>query len=611
MTKTILLGLSMIAMLAISPMLSNLNSFAESDTLPGGTSIEVSINTPADETVIPLPLGDTTVDVTVEGTASVGEGVPLKDTDIIYIVDVSGSMNTFANVDCDGDGLVEPNTSSQIGDDQIIDCAVAGIAAVDQAAAEPFSSVSQTGLGTFSGISSMGTSDAHDVDLGQTGDQFLVSPAFDGDGNSTPDIVDVISGVPIQGFTSYGAGLDALETILASSTSANKIVIFMSDGANNKAPPVSDFDTTFDGQGVVFRAFAIGEASHVSCDRTSGADNFNGYPAGTLGNLDDVAALTPGGTCENVTDLSTLPDVISESIGSTLETLEIDVDGAGPVLIDNSEISPDDLPVIGPAMETYSTVVTSLTEGEHNICVTATGMTAFGSGDVTDCVDIIVNGPPTADSQSVSTDEDTSIDILLTGSDSNDDPLTFAIDTVPSSGILSNFDSNTGDVTYTPDADFSGFDSFTFTVNDGTFDSEPATVDIEVIAVNDPPVCSDATVSVDSLWPPNHKMESIVVEMTATDADSDVTVSVTDVFQDEPTNGLGDGDESPDAEITGDNSVDLRAERSGNENGRVYTITITATDGEFSCSNSVLVKVPHDKKDNAVDDGAIFDSTTS
>ena len=74
--------------------------------------------------------------------------------------------------------------------------------------------------------------------------------------------------------------------------------------------------------------------------------------------------------------------------------------------------------------------------------------------------------------------------------------------------------------------------------------------------------------------------------------------------------GLSDGDTSPDAVIQG-STVLLRAERSAKGNGRVYRINFTATDAQGgSCSGSVIVFVPHDRKDQtAVDDGQNFDST--
>jgi hypothetical protein len=70
------------------------------------------------------------------------------------------------------------------------------------------------------------------------------------------------------------------------------------------------------------------------------------------------------------------------------------------------------------------------------------------------------------------------------------------------------------------------------------------------------------------------------------------------VTQDEALNGTGDGDTAPDAaRVAGKaNQVQLRAERSGNGDGRVYRVSFTVTDGKGgSCSGTVHIGVPHDK----------------
>ena len=58
----------------------------------------------------------------------------------------------------------------------------------------------------------------------------------------------------------------------------------------------------------------------------------------------------------------------------------------------------------------------------------------------------------------------------------------------------------------------------------------------------------------------------------------------------------GDGNTAPDWEITGPLTVDLRAERAGGGDGRVYTITVECSDASGNKSwTTVEVKVPHNK----------------
>lgn len=80
------------------------------------------------------------------------------------------------------------------------------------------------------------------------------------------------------------------------------------------------------------------------------------------------------------------------------------------------------------------------------------------------------------------------------------------------------------------------------------------------------------------LWPPNHKMVEATIEYTVTDPLAEVASTTLTVTSNEPANGLGDGDTSPDWEVLDAHRVLLRAERSGKGQGRVYTVTITATD---------------------------------
>lgn len=100
-----------------------------------------------------------------------------------------------------------------------------------------------------------------------------------------------------------------------------------------------------------------------------------------------------------------------------------------------------------------------------------------------------VNDPPTADDTCVTTQEDTYVSITLTGCDPDGDVLTYSIVKSPSNGELSGTGPN---LSYTPDENFNGSDSFTYKVNDGTTESAEATVSIKILPVNDPPTASYA-----------------------------------------------------------------------------------------------------------------------
>jgi hypothetical protein len=129
---------------------------------------------------------------------------------------------------------------------------------------------------------------------------------------------------------------------------------------------------------------------------------------------------------------------------------------------------------------------------------------------------------------------------------------------------------------------------------------------------NSPPTCDLAFASKSTLWPPNHKMTTVNIG-GVNDQDLEyniVTISITGVTQDEPVDGTGDGDTSPDAIVSDQaNSILIRNERAGNSDGRVYSIQFTASDGLESCDGAVTVAVPKNRKSTVVDSGQSYIST--
>ncbi len=128
--------------------------------------------------------------------------------------------------------------------------------------------------------------------------------------------------------------------------------------------------------------------------------------------------------------------------------------------------------------------------------------------------------------------------------------------------------------------------------NETSFDS--------IITVEDTiaPVIVSASANPKTLWPPNHKMVTVRVNANVTDACGEPTWKVIAVKSSQPANGKGDGNTAVDFRIIDDHTVELRAERSGNDkNGRVYSIVLQAIDdaGNKSESKTVEVVVPRDQ----------------
>jgi hypothetical protein len=137
----------------------------------------------------------------------------------------------------------------------------------------------------------------------------------------------------------------------------------------------------------------------------------------------------------------------------------------------------------------------------------------------------------------------------------------------------------------------------TWTATDFSGNTSTCTQVITIVDTT-PPVIKSLTASPNNLWPPNHEMVPVTVTCVCEDiCDISPVSMIVSVASSQPANDTGDGNTAPDCLITGDLSVDLRAERSGNDKqGRIYTITVECTDFSGNSSRaSVNVIVPHDK----------------
>ena len=133
-------------------------------------------------------------------------------------------------------------------------------------------------------------------------------------------------------------------------------------------------------------------------------------------------------------------------------------------------------------------------------------------------------------------------------------------------------------------------------VSDGKRASKPQTVTIMIPPDVTPPVFNALGASQTTIWPPNHRMVPVTLSASVSDNRDPAPTSprIVSVTSNESADGTGDGHTSPDWNVTGDLTVELRAERSGHGDGRVYTITVESVDRSGHVGRSaVTVTVAH------------------
>ena len=193
---------------------------------------------------------------------------------------------------------------------------------------------------------------------------------------------------------------------------------------------------------------------------------------------------------------------------------------------------------------------------------------------------------PTVNSQNVSLNENSNEQITLTGSDENlGTTLSFVIIQNPSNGSVSNFNSQTGTFTYTPNQNYDGSDEVKFKVNNGSFDSNEATVSITVNSVNDPPLVGSniTTAALPS--------QTIDISLTGSDPDGD-TISYQ--IESNPTGGQiinfnpanGQLQYVANQDFTGNDTFTWKVKDPSNLLSNVGTVTVIVLPGNFNPTNT-------------------------
>jgi hypothetical protein len=123
------------------------------------------------------------------------------------------------------------------------------------------------------------------------------------------------------------------------------------------------------------------------------------------------------------------------------------------------------------------------------------------------------------------------------------------------------------------------------------------------------PDCSTAIPSQTLFLSTDHHLEEIRIGGAFDPNNDPIVLTITDIIQDEPINGLGNNDQSPDALVVAGDTVQLRSERAENGDGRVYYISFVANDSRGGqCDGVVAVNVPNNQIGLAIDSGTYFSS---
>ena len=293
------------------------------------------------------------------------------------------------------------------------------------------------------------------------------------------------------------------------------------------------------------------------------------------------------------------------TVNSNIAAVSLTVNAVNdaPLAIDDSATTNEDTPfsdtMSATDVDSASLTYTVLSGPSHGQLTLATGTGAFtytpdanfnGSDTFTFRVNdgsansniatfsitvVAVNDAPVADPGSVTTNEDTTLTGAVTATDVDGNPLTYSLVSGPAPAAGTVTVAANGTFVFTPAANFNGSASFTFKASDGSLDSNTATVNITVNAVNDAPVAAAGNVS-------TNEDSSVTGTVSATDVDNpSLTYSVVSG----PTHGTldsfnpatGEFTYTPAANYNGPDSFTFKAnDGSVDSNTATFSIAVNA-----------------------------------
>jgi hypothetical protein len=274
---------------------------------------------------------------------------------------------------------------------------------------------------------------------------------------------------------------------------------------------------------------SLGSVSGASVTYTQTTANWNGTDTFTYKANDGTAdsnTATVTITVAAVNDApvsSAVSASTNEDTAKAITLIATDVEGSSLTYSIVSNPSNGSLGSISGASVTYTP--TANWNGTDTFTYKANDGTADSNTATVTFTVASIQDVPTTSAVSASTNEDTAVDITLSGADGDSgDTLTYSAVANPSNGTLGNISGSNNIVTYTPTANWNGTDTFTYKVNDGTTDSNTSTVTVTVSAVNDVPVATDVTkdtVNPSNDFPKWGSMNTpLDITLTATDVES-------------------------------------------------------------------------------------------
>ena len=232
------------------------------------------------------------------------------------------------------------------------------------------------------------------------------------------------------------------------------------------------------------------------------------------GALTDTATVTVTVTAVNDAPVAVDDsDGILEDDSSTVDVLANDSDVEGDTLTIQSVTQGVNGSVVDNGDGTVTYTPTGDWNGVDSYTYTVTDGAATAVGTVTITV-VPVNDAPVAADDGASTNEDTAVLVPVLLNDSDIDGDVVSIQSVTQGADGSVVDNGDGTITYTPDADFNGIDSFTYMISDGAGGLDTASVTVGVGAINDAPVAGDDVAS-------GAEDTSVTVDVLANDSDVD------------------------------------------------------------------------------------------